>query len=86
MSEDSELDRIKRVRARHEADLLRKRNVVGVGIGRREVEGQMTDQVCLVVMVEDKLSLEELAPEDRIPPEIEGVCVDVKAVGPIKAL
>jgi len=86
MSEDNELDRIKRVRARHEGDLLRKRNVVGVGVGRREVQGQMTDQACLVVMVESKISLEALAAEDRIPSEIEGVCVDVKAVGPIKAL
>jgi len=86
MSEESELDRIKRVRACHEADLLRKRNVVGVGVGRREVQGQMTDQVCLVVMVESKIPLEELAPQDRIPSQIEGVCVDVRAVGPIKAL
>jgi len=86
MSQESELDRIRRVRARHEADLLRKRGVVGVGVGRREVGGEMTDQLCLLVMVENKVCLEELAPEDRIPSEVEGVPVDVRAVGPIKAL
>jgi hypothetical protein len=86
MGEDNELDHIKRVKARHEAGLLRKRNVVGVGVGRREVGGQMTDQACLVVMVREKVRLEELAPEDRIPSQIEGVCVDVQAVGRIKAL
>lgn len=86
MSRDSELDWIKEVKARHEADLLRKRNVVGLGVGRREVGGQMTDQLCLMVMVDRKVPLKELAPEDRIPSEIEGVCVDVQAVGRIKAL
>lgn len=86
MSENNELDRIRRVKARHEAELLRKRNVVGVGVGKRQVGGRTTDQDCLVVMVERKVPLEELAPQDRIPPEIEGVCVDVQAVGRIKAL
>lgn len=86
MSRADELDRIRRVKAGHEADLLRKRNVVGVGVGRREVGGRMTEQLCLIVMVDRKVPLKELAPEDRIPSEIEGVCVDVQAVGRIKAL
>jgi len=86
MSEEKELDRIGEVRARHECALLRKRNVVGVGVGTREVGGHMTDQACLVVMVEEKVPPEELPPQDRIPSEIEGVCVDVQTVGRIKAL
>jgi len=86
MSKNDEWDQIRRVKARHEADLLRKRNVVGVGVGRHEVGGEMTDQPCLVVMVEKKVPLEELTPEDRVPSELEGVCVDVQVVGRIKAL
>ncbi|MEA3345415.1 MAG: hypothetical protein U9Q78_04110 [Chloroflexota bacterium] len=83
---DEELDRIREIKARYEADLLRKRNVVGVGVGRRRVKGQMTDQPCLVVMVEEKVPLKDLASPDRIPSEIEGICVDVQAVGQVKAL
>lgn len=86
MSEKNVLERIRSVKARHEAELLHKRNVVGVGVGKRQVGGQITDQDCLIVMVERKVPLEELASQDRIPSEIEGVCVDVQAVGRIKAL
>jgi hypothetical protein len=38
------------------------------------------------VMVEKKVPLSELDAKDVIPPEIEGVMVDVKEVGEIRAL
>ncbi len=66
--------------------LMSKPNVVGVGIGLHKVEGQRTGQVGLVVMVSHKVPPELLAPEDRIPEEIDGVPVDVRDVGEISAL
>jgi hypothetical protein len=74
------------VKARHEARLMQKANVVGVGVGFREEGGKFTDQVALVVNVIRKLPKDQLAPEDLIPTEIEGVPVDVRETGEIRAL
>jgi hypothetical protein len=74
------------VKARHEARLMQKANVVGVGVGFREQGGKLTDQVALVVNVIRKLPEDQLAPEDLIPTEIEGVPVDVRETGEIRAL
>jgi hypothetical protein len=77
---------IQAVKGRHEASLLQKANVVGLGIGYKEKEGQKTDQLSLVVLVNRKASLCHLRPEDAIPSEIEGVPTDVREVGEIRAL
>jgi len=80
------LDWIRRVKKKYETLLLSKKNVIGVGIGFREKDGQMTDQMALIVSVSKKLSTSEVSAADFIPIEIEGVPVDVKEVGEIRAL
>lgn len=79
-------EEIKAIKAKHEKEILAKKNVVGVGIGYKEVGGQKTDQPSLVVMVKKKVPPSELTSEDLIPSEIEGVVTDVKEVGEIVAL
>ena len=80
------LDWVRQVKAKYEAVLLSKKNVVGVGIGFREIGGQMTDQMALIVSVTKKLPAGELSAADQIPTAIEDVTVDVKEVGQIRAL
>ncbi len=75
-----EMKTIRTVKAHYEASLLRKANVVGVGIGQRQITEAVYETV-LVVNVTHKVSSEMLAPEDRIPKEIEGIPVDVLPVG-----
>ncbi len=77
---------VRQVKAKYEAVLLSKKNVVGVGIGFREIGGQMTDQMALIVSVTKKLPAGELSAADQIPTAIEDVPVDVKEVGEIRAL
>jgi hypothetical protein len=86
MSTGKGIEEIKAVKDRHEEDLLKKKNVVGLGIGYKEVEGRETDQLSLVVMVRKKESSSQLGATDLVPSEIEGVPVDVKEVGEIVAL
>jgi hypothetical protein len=74
------------VKAKHEKELMRKRNVVGVGVGFQERAGRETSAVCIVVSVREKLPLDQLAPQDVIPTELDGVPVDVKATGAFRAL
>jgi len=80
------LERLKAVKAAHEADLMRKVNVVGVGIGLRQREGKLTDEPVIVVSVIRKAPLSQLDSGDVIPRELDGIPVDVQAVGRLRAL
>ena len=80
------IEEIKAIKDRYKDDLLQKKNVVGLGIGYKEVEGQETAQLSLVVMVRKKEPSSQLDATDLVPSEIEGVPVDVKEVGEIVAL
>jgi hypothetical protein len=75
------LDRARQVKQDHEAELLARANVVGVGVGFRQTGGKPTRQVAIVVMVRDKVPETELRPGEALPREIDGVPVDVQAVG-----
>ncbi len=82
MGDLTELLELKR---RHEAALLRKATVRGVGVGYKVVGGEVTGELAIVVLVTKKLRpLEDIHPKDRVPPEIEGVRTDVVEVGVIR--
>ncbi|HID88816.1 MAG TPA: hypothetical protein EYP52_03800 [Anaerolineae bacterium] len=66
--------------------MLRKANVVGVGIGYRQRRGKTVNELAIIVSVTHKVPRDQLAPEDLIPSELEGVPVDVQAVGELRAL
>jgi hypothetical protein len=82
----AETEEIRMVREKHEASMMAKKNVVGLGIGYKETKGVKTDRLALVVMVSKKVAAGELRKEDLIPAEIEGVITDVIEVGEIVAL
>jgi hypothetical protein len=72
-------------RARHEAELMRYPNVVGVADGIATRGGESTGEQCIVVYVSTKVPVGELAAEAVLPREIDGVRVDVVEVGRIEA-
>lgn len=78
--------RASQVREAHQEELLAKKNVVGVGVGLRSRGGAQTQEVVLVVMVTQKLPRRMLTAADLIPGDIDGVPVDVQAVGELRAL
>jgi hypothetical protein len=80
-----ELERLRAVKAVHEAELMRKANVVGVGIGLAQQDGDSTGKPAIVVSVTRKVPASQLAPGDVIPRELEGVPVDVQVVGELRA-
>lgn len=83
--DEAAIQKARDVKARYEARLMQKANVIGVGIGFRERGGQLTDEIVLVVNVTHKLPKHQLAPQDLIPSEIDGVPVDVRETGQIQA-
>jgi len=86
MVDPKAIEAINQVKKRHEAQILAKKNVVGLGIGFKQHGGTTNDELSLVVFVSKKLPDEEVSPEDRIPLFLDGVPVVVQEVGPIKAL
>ena len=69
-----------------QADLLRRRGVVGVAIGYRSFKEQVTDQLAMAVLVEQKKPVEALSAEDLIPPDVNGARTDVVEIGRLEAL
>ncbi len=84
-NEDISIAHIQAVKVRYEADLLKKANVVGVGIGLRMRQGRPVGGPALIVNVTHKVPLEQLHPTDRIPDMLDGVRVWVEAIGEVKA-
>jgi hypothetical protein len=83
---DQSIQRAMEVKRRHEQELMRKANVVAVGVGYRTQGGQQIQEVAIVVSVKNKRPLSDLKPGDRIPASVEGVPVDVVETGVIRAL
>jgi hypothetical protein len=85
MLNDEKLAQVTAVQQRHQDFLLSIPHVVGIGIGFATAAGSPTQELSLVVMVDQKLPDDALPPEYRIPKEIEGVRVDVQETGAFTA-
>lgn len=84
-AEQEGLGRAQAVKRAHEAALLGRANVVGVGVGLVQRRGVATGDVGIIVMVSHKRPRSQLAASDIIPRELEGVPVDVQEVGELEA-
>lgn len=73
------------VKRRHEKELMRKPNVVAVGVGFRLRGGVRSDEVCIVVSVKHKVAAGQLKRGEAVPASLEGVPVDVVETGEIVA-
>jgi hypothetical protein len=67
-----------KIKKTHEASLMEKPNVIGVGIGL------VSGVFALVVLVE-KPPQKPKKSKDQIPGEIEGIPVEIRVVGEVKA-
>lgn len=83
MSEHAE---VKRAQIRHQAALLAKPNVIGLGIGLKAVAGRRTERLCLATLVRRKLPRAALEAEALIPDQVDGIPTDVVEAGEVRAL
>ncbi len=79
-------DILREVKARYEAELLAKANVVAVGIGIPMRAGAPRGGPGIIVSVTHKVRAGELSPEDLIPQSLDGVTVWVEEIGHPRAL
>jgi len=81
----ADLQNISALRQKMQKDILRKANVVGVGVGFKETEGIKLDELSLKVLVRSKAPVSALSEKDLIPKEVDGIPTDVLAVGDVYA-
>ncbi len=80
-----EIEEVKNVKTKHEVSILGKQNVVGVGIGYKTVAGLKTGELCMVIMVRQKVTRAGLRQEALVPARVDGLPTDVVQVGEIWA-
>jgi hypothetical protein len=85
MSQEDPMARASAAQAKYTDELMRKPNVVGVAVGLAKEGDQLTNDIALVVLVNKKVPFDQLAPEERIPGQLDGVRVDVQEVGELRA-
>lgn len=84
MDNDERMEHVTEVQAKYADRLMALPYVVGVGVGLMKEDGAYTQEIGLVVMVE-QMPPEDLPEDERIPAELEGVKVDVQLTGSIQA-
>jgi hypothetical protein len=80
------IEEIKKIKEKHEQELMSKAGVVGCSIGYKHIDGKKTDKLSIVCYVRKKKKVEDLKIKDIIPEEIEGIPIDVVESGELKAL
>jgi hypothetical protein len=82
---NEQLRRASEAQQKHTDELLKYPNVVGVAVGYITRRGERTPEIGLIVMVDHKVPEAQLAPEDMIPRQLDGVRVDVQETGTFTA-
>lgn len=80
------LEDVRRVKNTYVDVLLDKKNVVGCGVGYKEVGGVRTTDLAVVVSVVKKVPEGQLKPRDLVPETVDGVKTDVRQTGMFRAL
>jgi len=76
---------VKQAKGAHVHELMRKRNVVGVGLGYKISQGVNTGELSLIISVTRKVHLSILTAEDLVPRALDGTKTDVVETGLFRA-
>ncbi|MFX1273588.1 MAG: hypothetical protein ACFFBP_11465 [Promethearchaeota archaeon] len=80
------IEKITKIKKKHEKELLKKSGVMGVSVGYKYIDGKKTEELCIVCYVKEKKTEERLNKKDIIPKLIEGIKTDIVQSGDIKVL
>lgn len=70
MVDDIRLREVREAKARFGGDLMRNPDVHGIGVGRRREGGEKTDELAIVVHVQRKRPVEDVAPDRLLPKSV----------------
>lgn len=86
LPENGRENRVRQAAEKNRQRLMKLPNVVGVGVGNKEVGGRPTDELAVVVLVESKVPEARLAGGEIVPKKVGDVATDVIEVGQLRAL
>lgn len=81
----ADIEKVKKIKEKYDDLLLRKENVVGVGIGKKTTN-KGSQELCIKIYVTKKRPKEQLKEVDILPSELEGVKTEVIETGKIRFL
>jgi hypothetical protein len=76
-----DIDRAISVKQQNLNHLIKRKNVVGVGVGFKESEGVVTEELAVTINVARKVPVAQLAEADKVPRDLDGVRTDVVETG-----
>ncbi len=79
------INEIQDVKDDNEISLFSLENVNAIGIGYKETNNKVTDELCIKVFVQQKLPTKALAKTQVVPHTINGIKTDVEDIGVINA-
>lgn len=85
-SRRSDLIAVRSSKRQNEARLLRRQNVVGVGVGYKTTGGASTGELAVIVSVRQKQPAARLGASERVPRALDGIKTDVVETGELVAL
>ncbi|MCL4515554.1 MAG: S1 family peptidase [Firmicutes bacterium] len=80
------MEKLQKTLEKKKKHLLNLPNVVGVGVGYKQVGGVTTTQPAIVVLVEKKVPSAQLLPNQMVPQAVDDVATDVIQVGKLRFL
>lgn len=80
------MHRLLRTMSVYGSDLMNRDNVVGMGVGFKEIGGKPTGRIAIVVMVSKKMPMSSIARNQAIPRQINSIHTDVLEVGELTML
>lgn len=80
------MDRVKTILRYHRKKLMNMENVVGTGMGYKIINGELTNQPAVMVLVKKKLPESKLRSRQVIPKMLNEVVTDVVEVGEVRLL
>ncbi|AGB40105.1 hypothetical protein Halha_0085 [Halobacteroides halobius DSM 5150] len=80
------MSKIKQIIENYKQQIFSLDNVIGVGEGYKEVNGKQTSEECIVVLVEEKLTPDELSGNHIVPESLDEQKTDVIEIGKVELL
>lgn len=80
------MERIFRTLKKSRSMIMNKKNVIGVGVGYKQVGMERTNKPALIVFVEKKVDTGELHLDHLVPGKVDGVVTDVIEIGKVRLL
>ncbi len=77
--------KILKIKNKYSSDILKQKDITGIGVGVKSVNGKLSDELAVIIMVKKKLPKNKISKNRLLPKYLDKHKVDVIETGEIKA-